>query len=421
MNPDHAAWDTLQLLREQMKSFFKQREDLVDGALVALLAGVHLLVVGPPGTAKSMLAETLCRRLERATFFYYLLNKFTTWKELACGPAIVREVDHEGGRSISFRNTEGAMLRAQIVFWDEVFKAAGATLNSALSFMQERTCSINAGEVLSVPVVTIFAASNEMPGKEEEQLRAFADRFLLRYEVHYLSVSQDGDTAFLDMMADRQPVPDCALTVEQLRYFQREAARVPISDAMLGLINAIRATLLLQHGVQPSDRRYMEARKVLRAFAYLNGHAEVEVNDLAVLEHVLWTSRDSREREAVRMVTAETMRTPQLVEAVQLVKEAEAVHARSVDSLRQAGAALPFDDHGRSAVEGWLDDALAGERRLEQIHHVLGRLPSASDPAILPTLRTYQNQVNVFRKNLVRLRGVENPFVETSGWTTPVA
>jgi len=411
MNIDNTRWDNLQLLRAQLKAYFKQREEVVDGALAALLAGVHVLLVGPPGTAKSMLTHVLCTKIEGASYFYYLLNKFTTWAQLACGPAIVREQDDESGKTIHFRNTEGPMLRALIVFLDEIFKASGATLNSLLSYLNERTYSINAGELGRAPVLTVFAASNELPGKDEEELRAFADRFLLRYEVQYISISHEGDTAFIDMLAGDDPVPDCRLDIDEFRFFRAQAERVAIRRSVLGMVSAIRAKLKLAHQIEPSDRRYKESLRVLKAFAFLNGHAEVTIEDLGVLEHVLWTSRDRSERDAVRKVIHEVVRDPALLQAVALFGEAERIYRDAVDCLKRAAGAVPFDQGQRQALEVVLDQARGHERRLEEIYLMLDGLAGAAESGTATTLRTYVNQVSVFRKHLVQTRGVENPFL----------
>src|SRR5919106_4504419 len=74
--------EKLRSIREELKQTFLERGDLIDGALAALLSAQHLLIIGPPGTAKSMLADELCRRVEGAAYFQWLLTKFTTPEEI---------------------------------------------------------------------------------------------------------------------------------------------------------------------------------------------------------------------------------------------------------------------------------------------------------------------------------------------------
>jgi len=405
------SWDKLQLLREQLKTYFKQREDLVDGTLTALLAGVHLLVIGPPGTAKSLLATVLCALIPGARYFYFFLNKFTTWTQLACGQTIVCERDSDQGKSISFRNVEGQLLMAHIVFLDEIFKANPATLNSLLSYLNERTYTINAGEVGRAPVMTVFAASNELPGKEDSQLLPFSDRFLLRYEVQYISNSQEGDTDFVDMLADTHALPDAAIDFPELTYFQAEVSKVYVTRRILTFVSAIRAALSLDHQIQPSDRRYRESVKVLKAYAFLNGHAEVQLEDLAVLEHVLWTGAGRAERDAVRKVIHSITREKSLLEAAAQFDEAERLYSQAAAAIRHGAVAVPFDEDQRREVDAMLAAALGAEQRLAAISESLAGVCAAAAPNVQLTVRTFVNQVNVYRKHLVSLRRVENPFL----------
>ena len=70
-------------IREELKQSFLERGDLIDGALSALLASHHILIIGPPGTAKSMLADEICRRIEGANYFQWLLTRFSTPEEVS--------------------------------------------------------------------------------------------------------------------------------------------------------------------------------------------------------------------------------------------------------------------------------------------------------------------------------------------------
>src|SRR6202158_5639421 len=69
-------------IREELNRMFLERVDLIDGAIVAMLSANHVLIIGPPGTAKSMLADELCGRIEGANYFQWLLTKFSTPEEI---------------------------------------------------------------------------------------------------------------------------------------------------------------------------------------------------------------------------------------------------------------------------------------------------------------------------------------------------
>ncbi len=76
------ALTKLATIRDELNHLFLERAELIDGALCALLSAHHVLVIGPPGTAKSMLADELCRRIEGADYFQWLLTKFSTPEEI---------------------------------------------------------------------------------------------------------------------------------------------------------------------------------------------------------------------------------------------------------------------------------------------------------------------------------------------------
>ena len=126
------ARETLQRIREELKKLFIERDEIVDGALLALIAGQHLLLIGPPGTAKSMLAKELCRRID-GSYFEWLLTKFTTPEEIF-GPVSLPAL--EQGRFE--RVTAHKLPESEVAFLDEIFKANSAILNSLLTILNER-------------------------------------------------------------------------------------------------------------------------------------------------------------------------------------------------------------------------------------------------------------------------------------------
>src|SRR5205823_415360 len=115
------------------------------------------------------------------------------------------ETADDHGKSIHFFNTEGKLLRAVLIFLDEIDKVSIATANACLPLLNERKYSINPGEVKQSPVISVIAACNKLPSAAE--LTPLLDRFLLRYEVGYISISHEGDSDFIDMMEESAPAP----------------------------------------------------------------------------------------------------------------------------------------------------------------------------------------------------------------------
>jgi len=283
--------DVLRTIREELQQLFLERTALIDGALIALLAAQHMLVIGPPGTAKSMLADEICRRLTGARYFQWLLTRFTTPEELF-GAVSLKALEQDDYR----RLTTHKLPEAHIAFLDEVFKASSSILNTILTIMNERRFH-NGREVVEVPLLTLFAASNELP--EEDELLALHDRFLLRFVVDYV----EEDFRFLKLLQARPPAARTTLALDDLAAARAEVAALQVPGHVLRAVTDLRRELR-RKDVVVSDRRWAQALGVLRAHAWLAGRA-VEEQDIGFLEHALW--RDPAEREPVRTTIRELL------------------------------------------------------------------------------------------------------------------
>jgi hypothetical protein len=104
-------------------------------------------------------------------------------------------------------------------------------------------------------------------------------------------------------------------------------------------------------------------------------------------------------------------REPNLLRASELFGEAERLYHDAADALRRAATAFPCDDNQHRVLEGLLDTARRNEQRLTEIHGSIDALAAGVAQGVLATVRTLANQVNVYRKHLVAMRGVENPFL----------
>jgi MoxR-like ATPase len=282
-----------------LESGLVERETEVRLLLLAAFCGEHLLLLGPPGTAKSELG----RRLSAVcggdgVFFERLLTRFSVPEELF-GPLSMRGLEND--RYV--RQTEGYLPDATVAFVDEVFKANSAILNSLLTILNERLFD-NGNERVEVPLLCLVGASNELP--ESEELDALYDRFLLRSSVE--QVSAGSLAGLLAMKAGELPgkaigskaaAADAAspvtntmpLTVKDFEGVKSAAeAAVEVPQSVVDLIVDLRAHLQdkCEPPVYVSDRRLVKSVALLRVAAYTNGRAAVSEFDCLLLANVLW-------------------------------------------------------------------------------------------------------------------------------------
>ncbi len=270
---------------------FLAKDEIARLVAISAIAGEHMVIVGPPGTAKSALVRAFSR-LTDARYFEYLLTRFTEPNELF-GPVDIRAF-REGTYE---RRTEAMLPEAEIVFLDEIFKANSAILNSLLTLLNERRFN-NGARVVEVPLISVFGASNEVPG--DDALDAIFDRFLVRVHAdnldsyHFHRLVQAGLALERERLGDGDDGLTPVLTAADLRALQGRLSSMLEPDPSLlstykGLIFQLRG-----EGVGISDRRAVKLLKLCAASALLAGRARIAEPDLAVLRHA-WNTLDQRE------------------------------------------------------------------------------------------------------------------------------
>ena len=315
------ALEKLRKIRAELKARYLERDDVIDGAFCALVTGSHLLLIGPPGTAKSQLANDVCRRIEGARYFQWLLTKFTTPEELF-GAVSLKGLENDEYRRV----TSGKLPEAHIAFLDEIFKASSSILNTLLTVMNERVF-YNGTEKTEIPLITLFGASNELPS-EEDELEALYDRFLLRYVVDYIKE----DFRFLKMLnSEDGEASGLTITFSELETCREEAGKVAVPSNILKLISRMRRELA-RKGIVPSDRRYKHSVSLLRARAYLEGRSTVTEDDIRLFENVLW--REPGEKAEIQSVVHQALHgyKDRLRELLIQAKELEAYSKREWES-----------------------------------------------------------------------------------------
>ncbi|HSZ80867.1 MAG TPA: AAA family ATPase [Polyangia bacterium] len=270
---------------------YLDKSEIVRLLLVTLVAGEHMLIVGPPGTAKSALVRHLARLVD-ARYFEYLLTRFSEPNEIF-GP-----VDIKAFREGTFvRRVEAMLPDAEIVFLDEIFKSNSAILNALLSILNERRF-FTGSVTIKVPLCSLFGATNEVPN--DDALGAIFDRFLVRAlsdnldSFHFHGLVERGlraEAAALGPARDRDDDVTPLVSVADLRRLQERLPQfMRFSEEFLarykGLIFQIRS-----EGVTVSDRRVVKLLKMFAASALVDGRAAAHDGDFFVLRHV-WNSVD---------------------------------------------------------------------------------------------------------------------------------
>jgi MoxR-like ATPase len=363
----------LRAVVDELADRFYEREAVVRALVVALLAGQHSLLLGPPGTAKSELARDLTSRIDGARMWEILLGKFTDPKRMF-GPIDVAALS-QGRYTQVFA---GRATECDIAFMDEIFKCSAGALNETLAFLNERLYHPeNGGAPIACPLLSAITASNELPTGEE--LSAIYDRLLVRLEVGYLA--DPSNFAQLVRSAVTASTPTTRTTVDLIDVRAAVEVEVPAVDVPDGVIDTIcqlRAALR-RHELTVSDRRWKQSVRLLQASAWLDGRAGVNDNDLAILAHVLWDStaqRSTVEREVLQLINPDAREALDLLDGIdELDAELDAKAGQSEKSVADWGIkeANPKLNRAGKKLTELQDQAVKAGRSTATLDQVLAR------------------------------------------------
>lgn len=264
-------------VEKEMNSILIERAPAIRGVMLATLSSTNVLLLGSAGIAKSMLIEEWNRRITGASYFGWLLTKFSTPEELF-GPISLKGLEEER----YYRVTRGKLPEASTVFLDEIFKGNGAILNAMLSVLNERKF-YNDGIAVPLKLITIAGASNEIPDSDDG-LDAFFDRFLLKFKLS--PINESGH--FITMLRNEAVQPTAFVSLSDIEEAHRQIAKVGLNDGVLEQILRIREKVR-KDVTSVSDRTFKKSLGILQAQAWLEGYDEIQSDHLELFRHIAWT------------------------------------------------------------------------------------------------------------------------------------
>ncbi len=270
------------------------REHLAELLILGAVAQEHLLVIGPPGTAKSAVVRRVAQSLG-GRYFEYLLGRFTEPSELF-GPVNLSKL-REG---LVETDVSGMLPEADIVFLDEVFLGSTAILNTLLGVLNER--QFRRGHThIRCPMRVCVGAANALP--DDESLAAFADRFLLHVFVDSVPDARLEDLLEGGWQVGQHKVAPRA-DLASLDALNQAVPKVDLGPVRNDLAQAIRQ--LRQANIALSDRRIVKSQQLIAAAAVLAGRAQATRADLWPLVYAIPTAAGQQSaRETLRELLAE--------------------------------------------------------------------------------------------------------------------
>lgn len=325
-----------QLLGEMNRGIY-EKETEISLSLLAALAGESIILLGPPGVAKSMVARQLKTAFRDAQSFEYLMSRFSTPDEIF-GPVSIQKLKTSDTYE---RAMEGYLPTADVVFLDEIWKAGPAIQNTLLTVINEKIFR-NGNREMHLPLKLLVAASNELPAKGEG-LEALWDRFVIRIESRPIKLEKnframllDSHADFLDPtdftdstdfsgftgglghadFADNADFSDLKITSEEYAEWTEKICKIGVKEEVLDAISAIRKSLRAvnvdeaaeRRNIYVSDRRWKNIVRLLRTSAFMQDREEVDICDLLPIYHCLW--QEPEERDAIRNIVIRALFSP---------------------------------------------------------------------------------------------------------------
>jgi MoxR-like ATPase len=214
------------------------QEEVLDQILTALFVGVHCLITGLPGTAKTLMVRTIAQTLgllfKRIQFTPDLMPSDIT------GTDIIEEEPGTGHRRWTF--VQGPIF-GNILLADEINRTPPKTQAALLEAMQELSCTVRGNHYKLPSPFFVLATQNPIELEGTYPLpEAQLDRFLFNTILDYLTAADEIKVVDLTTTT-HVPQVQAVTSAEEILDFQQLVRMVPVSESVSQyVVNLVRAT-----------------------------------------------------------------------------------------------------------------------------------------------------------------------------------
>lgn len=258
------------------------RDREIKQLMYALLTKEHMLLMGPPGTAKSLFASRVFKAIDGGKIFSIHLTKQTT-EEYVFGPLNIVELK----KGNILHNTKNSILDADFAFIDEFFDASDVLLRSLLGVFNERVW-MKGQQKVDAKLHTAILTSNYQ--RENEITQAVLDRIIFQCEIQPITAKSKRIRVYKDYLEDADFQTPKILDLKKLKAFTKKMNNpksVKFTEQILKTFDELVETFSKESKKYISQRTANKALKVLKVSALLDGRKEVIYKDLEELKYVL--------------------------------------------------------------------------------------------------------------------------------------
>lgn len=340
--------DAIQATADSINGRVYEREEMVELILTGLLSDTNIFVLGVPGVAKTYTFNLLrdhISDLQPGDWFSILMTRYTTPSNVfgALDMEAMKNSVHR--HSIDYRS----FAVAKFGFFDEIWKTNGPMANSLLSAFNEHVFFNDVP--VPMDLFMVAGASNELP--QGEDMGAIYDRFGFRFVANPLRTTSNKRRMLESYFSKNVPVEQ-TLSWDLIREAREQVNAVQLTDDVLDALVEMHSTLR-NEGLQPSDRRIQSTIPVIQATAWRRGAAEAEIEDMHLLNHMMWD--DPKDKHIADKVVL-GLAAPLDAEAMKLRDELDKLTDEMNDILRNGDndvqrrqAAISFHGKLKSAEQ----------------------------------------------------------------------